>query len=374
MKNKILTLCLLVLVAAGGFFSIYLREKPPAVPQTERAKIETQIPTSSQVEDLKIGILGESRSDGSEDLSFNQKILSELFQVLNERNISAIFFTGNLTLGWSKTQEAAKEKPQKKNLDLSKNLLRNDWTAKGFLYDPTIFRSQLKQFYTFVNSSFSYPIAFYPMMGDHEAIGLKATEIFEEELKVKSDNPSIDQISYSVSIGDAFFAVIPTNYYDTEKKEIIEHTITPDTLTWLKTVLNEAKAHHKYLFVMGHEPAFSTLSIFNKPFGLESHPEQRDAFWNILKEHGVLAYFSSHEHVYDRSNRDGVWQIISGGGGSPLNQGGENNHAFFHCLLLTIPQQEEGVPSVTVLDKEGNIRDSFELNQEKQPLHQFRIS
>lgn len=367
MKNKILACLVIVSVVLGGFFAMYLKKE--AVPPEPRVPNVPRAPES-----LRIGILGESRSDGSNDLSFNQEILTKLFDVLNKLDVRVIFFTGNLTLGWSKPQGVASENIQQMNNNYYKDS-GNDWIAKGFLYDPIIFRSQLRQFYTLINSSFSDSIAFYPMMGSHEAIGPHTSEIFQDELKIKNTISSAkDQLGYTVSIGNAFFAIIPTNYYDNKKQRIVEHAITPETMTWLKTVLREAKLNHRYLFVMGHEPAYSTPSIFNKSSGLDSYPEQRDIFWNVLKEYGVLAYFSSHEHVYDRSNRDGIWQIISGGGGSPLNEEGEDNHAFFHCLLLTIPQKENGVPSVTVLDKDGKIRDHFELDPEKQPLHQFRIS
>lgn len=365
MKNNIFILFVIILVAVGAFFAIHLRKKAPS-PKS----IETKLP-----ETLQIGILGESRNDGLQDISFNREILSKLFKILNAHDVRTIFFTGNLTLGWSKPTNETKPGDQKNIVSYSKDMFGNDWMAKGFFYNPIVFRHQLKQFYTFVNAGFNYPISFYPLMGNHEAIGPETSEIFRDEFKLKDVVLSANgQLRYTVSIGNAFFAIIPTNYYDPEQQQIIEHTIDSNTITWLKTVLEAAKLNHRFLFVLGHEPAYSTPSIFNKPFGLDNHPEQRDAFWNVLKEYGVLAYFSSHEHVYDRSNRNGIWQVVSGGGGSPLNEGGGEVNAFFHCLLLTIPQTEKGVPSVTVLDADGNIRDYFELNQEKQPLHQFRIS
>lgn len=370
MKNNVIAFFILTAVALGGFFSIYFRKD--VVPVTPPASVQ---PQKTSVEPLRIGILGESRSDGSEELSFNQEILSKLFDVLDQHQAKVIFFTGDLTLGWSKPGQESKNTSQTINGKDSEDPLTNTWLEKGYSYDPTIFGTQLKQFHLLFKNRFKEPIALYPIMGSHEAIGPDAKNIFEKEFHIKGIIPDADdQLGYTVSIGNAFFALIPTNYYDNKKHQIINHTISPETIAWLKSVLKEAKLTHRYLFVIGHEPAYSTPSIFNKNLGLNLHAEQRDSFWNTLKENGVLAYFTSHEHVYDRSNRDGVWQVISGGGGSPLNQGGENNHAFFHSLLLVIPQNEKGVPSVTVLDKDGNVRDFFELNQGPQALHQFRIS
>lgn len=387
MKNALLYSCIIILVLLGVFFAFYLRKEPmitPSAPNPSTAPVS--LPTSAKIQEklIQVGILGESRSNGMEELSFNQDILTRLFNILDKHDVRLVFFTGNLTFGWTKPnkevgngleQDQNIEHNNNANIIYQKKAPVTDWKAKGYIYDPIVFRNQLSQFYALVNSSFSKPIAFYSMMGNHEAIGPNTTEIFKDELNLnKIAQSSGNQLRYTVSIGNAFFAVVPTNYYDSEKQQIVEHSLSTETLTWLGEVLKEAKPNYRYLFVLGHEPAYSSPSIFNTHMDLDNNPEQRDRFWGILKENGVLAYFSSHEHVYDRSNRDGIWQIVSGGGGSPLNEDGQNNHAFFHCLLLSIPQDEKDVPSVTVFDKDGNTRDYFELTSERQALHQFRIS
>lgn len=363
MKNNILATLFILLIILGLFFAVFLRKSTASKPTIQLPDI------------LKIGILGESRSEGKDELSFNIEVLNNLFTVLNKFHIDAIFFTGNLTFGWRPQYESFK-KENKPDINYSKDILKKPSKTKSdALYDPKLLRSQLHQFRNFVDYSFNYPIAFYPAMGNHEAIGPHSTEIFQNELDLKNIIITpIGELRYTVSIGNSFFAVISTNYYDAQQNKIIEHAVSQDTLIWLENALKEARLKHSYLFVIGHEPAFSTQSIFNKRFGLDNNPQQRDVFWNILKKYKVLAYFSSHEQVYDRSDREGVWQVISGGAGSPLNEGEEHINAFFHCLLLTIPQKDSDPPSVTVLDEEGNVRDFFKLNQEKQTLHQFRIS
>lgn len=92
------------------------------------------------------------------------------------------------------------------------------------------------------------------------------------------------------------------------------------------------------------------------------------------KNNRVVAYFCSHEHLYDRSFRDGVWQIISGGAGGPLNKK-DILKAFYHFILLTIPSELGKFPVVQVIDIQGVVRDEFSLSPiPEQPIFQMRIS
>ena len=46
--------------------------------------------------------------------------------------------------------------------------------------------------------------------------------------------------------------------------------------------------------------------------GLDAHPSERDALWNIIKKYKVDAVFNGHAHIYARKNIDGVEQIVVG--------------------------------------------------------------
>jgi hypothetical protein len=182
------------------------------------------------------------------------------------------------------------------------------------------------------------------------------------------------ELLYTVSAGHAFFAVIATDEPMVGLNEP-EGNFSSDMLSWLDKALKEGAKNHKYLFVVGYEPAFPSTTTFSK-----THLPERDAFWKILIDNKVLAYFSSKEHLFDRSNRSGVWQIISGGGGAPLSQGG-GNIPFYHGLVLTIPGDKETkekgkqkVPGVQVIDIEGNTIEEFLIGPDSHPLYQMRIS
>ena len=84
------------------------------------------------------------------------------------------------------------------------------------------------------------------------------------------------------------------------------------------------------------------------------------------------AYFSSHEALYDRSNRDGVWQIISGGVGGRRTVFTEHPQ-FSHFVVLTIPEHD-GNPYIEVFDLQGKKWDHFNVTPLDYPIHQLRIT
>lgn len=371
MKRYVLPILLILLVMTAGFFAIYLREAPK-IPKNQ-AHLPGQAHLPAPLGPIRIGIIGESQGDGVDGKPFNREVLIQLFEVLKKRDVQAIFFTGNLTLGWVKSDDANSETAEQKAPASDENMFKDYWESKGYVYNGPAFRQQLHQFHTLFREYFPDQVRLYPMMGNHEAIGPDAAKIFRKEFDLKDSSPlGESMVAYTVSIQDTLFVIIPTDYFDIANGRGIEHSVTPEMLQWLDKVLHKAALTHRYIFVLGHKPAFSTPQVFEKPHNLDTNPDHRDSLWQVLRDNGVLAYFASHEHLYDRSNRKGIWQIISGGGGSPL-KGGESN-AFYHCLLLTIPPPGHGLPKVEVLDVDGKVKDEFELSQKEQTLFQMRIS
>jgi len=84
-----------------------------------------------------------------------------------------------------------------------------------------------------------------------------------------------------------------------------------------------AEAKEKYLFVLCHYPLFASGyhgegdPKTGKPSG-----RGRLALWEnlmpVFERHGVTAYIAAHTHAYERSEKDGVAYIVSGGGGAGL--------------------------------------------------------
>lgn len=349
MKAKILQALIICAVIAASFFAIYHRSLPVEEEMQPLPSVFTlTIDTTKQ---SKFGFLGESRGDDLASQPFNSIVLSDLLTGLNNQDVKAIFFGGNLVSG------------------VEKGI---DGKAKPIDYQQL--NQELKQFSVMYDRIFDKSTPFYPVLGDREVMISRGAEVFLNHFHLYGGLILNNSLLYTVSAGPSFFAVIATDER-VPGRERMEQAFIHPMLEWLERVLTEGAKKHKYLFVVGHEPAYPSSTTFAK-----NHLSQRNAFWKLLMDHKVLAYFSSGEHLFDRSNRWGVWQIISGGGGAPLREGG-GSEPFFHSLVLTIPGETPGIsspkgetPGIQVMDRSGKVIEEFSLSLENQPLYQMRIS
>ncbi len=78
------------------------------------------------------------------------------------------------------------------------------------------------------------------------------------------------------------------------------------------------------IFVVGHEPAFPENAHVGD--SLDADPEERDRFWQLLRDHGVVAYICGHTHWFSTETVDGVLQIDVGNAGNPAH--GEPHQTF----------------------------------------------
>lgn len=358
---KVAQTLILIAVLVTIFFAFYLRKPITSEPNLlPEQNVQSAIQNDSTLVkatftlpvDIKksthFGILGEGRDFDGSDQPINRAVLSQLFEVMKINQVKAIFFAGNLVSGVVKESEEEKFKP----------------------IDTATLKKDLQQFSGLYDSILGIDVPFYPALGDREILIPNGAEIFRDHFQLEGVLLLGEEFLYTVSAGQAYFAVIATDELNKGQKKV-EQTFSSQMVTWLEKVLKEAAKSHKYLFVIGYEPAFPSTTTFSK-----DHMPQRDAFWKVLVDNHVLAYFSSKEHLFDRSNRSGVWQIISGGGGAPLSQGGGSN-PFFHCLILTIPaegDEKNKDPRIKVIDNSGEVIGEFILNSQNQPLYQMRIS
>ncbi len=320
----------------------------------------------------RVAIFGDSRGELGEPSGLNEDILGKLLKLIQIQEVKAVFSTGDMVLGIGKKNH---ETPSPENLMApapEKDIYGNRWAKKGYVYSTEIFRKQLQAFSQLYKEKLGNT-PFYPLIGYDEALGPDSLLIFKDHFGLKNVQIIDHYLVYSVTIGNASFIMLSTNYYDMGQKKIKEHVLSIPVLEWLSRELKEKAKTSPFLFVLGHEPAFSTTAPSGDYRGLDQEPFLRDVFWHLLQDNGVLAYICSDEHLYDRTDRQGVWQIISGGGGAPLTKRNLEK-AFFHFLLMNIPVDAEENPVIDVLDVNGRIRDSFELKTNRRPIYQLRIS
>jgi hypothetical protein len=350
-KSNIFAALTLGIIVFFAFLALYTRHTLTP-PPSEKVSEEQGLPITVAVspdQPLHIGIMGESRGDELQGIPFNLPLFRQFLSVYNKKEVQAVFFSGNLI--------SAHERPK----------LRDRRDEAPIVIDNPTFAAQLKNLSALIQNYLGPNIPFFPVMGDREAAVEGASKSFREVFHL-TKSVEFDDVAfaYSVSIGDAFFALIPTDNFN--PKHELEKTFSSAMLEWLQQVLKEAAETHKYLFVVGHEPAFPTKAVLF--LSSVEHLQQRDAFWKILVDNHVLAYFCSHELLFDRSNRHGVWQIISGGAGAPLDS--PKGETFFHILILIVPEDQKTPPSIQLLNEKGEVNDEFELS--KQTLFQQRIS
>jgi 3',5'-cyclic AMP phosphodiesterase CpdA len=147
---------------------------------------------------------------------------------------------------------------------------------------------------------------------------------------------------YSFSDGDTLFILLNTELPGEES------TISGEQLAWLE---NELQKPFKYKFVFLHEPPFPVVTLH----GLDRHSDARDRLHRLFVENGVSLVVSGHDHLYNRSMKQGVTYVIAGGGGGQLWFFSENGN-FFHYITAT---RSNGGYSFIVKDVDGKKRDQF---------------
>jgi hypothetical protein len=291
--------------------------------------------------EYKVVIFGSNYSLEDSAAFLTDKKLEKLFTSIKSKQPNAVFFTGNLVMG----------------LENSKS------------YNADQFKKNLVDFSKIKDAYLGKDIPFFPTLGNHQQASFDMIEIFREHFNIQKISPRPPyHLAYTVPVDAADFIVLATGYEEPANGSKSE----PASLEWLEKYLNEDKQYYKYRFVLGHFPAFSSTATTGDYSGLDKNPATRDMFWSILRKNRINAYFSSYEPLYDRSNREGIWQVISGGNVSEAF-GAHGNKTFSHYLLL-IWGGENDYPILKVVDLDGKEWDSFKVTPLNFPVHQMRIS
>ncbi len=303
---------------------------------------------------VQIAVLGDARASKSdlaakaEPAGVNAKVLGPLLRAIRARKPTAVLFTGDLVYGKDLRPGRARQGVEDDGED--------GGDGRELVYSGEILRRQLDAFDRVLRSQLGDRIPFYPAMGNHEARGVDSLGIFRARFGLPP-GPDRDEtgLAYTVDIGGAHVAFVSTDGFDPRSGRRSKHRVPDSLLDWLERDL-AAHSNSRYRFVVGHEPAFTAHRP--EPKGLDKHPEARDRFWRILQAGGVSAYFCGHQHLYQSSYHDGVWQVITGGAGAPLSDYAPER--FYHYVMLALPAAGAG-PSVRVYDDAGRLRDSLRL-------------
>ena len=350
MRGKIIQSAIIAFVALMALLALY-QVKPFSLGGFASNDKQALSPTfqidAPAGKPIVIGFIGEGGDghDGSEPADTNA--LQHLITSLDKNGAKAVFLNGNIVSG----------------IDVGED-------GKEHVISLTDLEKRLESVVKAIKEVAPEGMALYPSVGDTQRSVKGSAEVFKSIFHLDGAESGSEGLSYTISMGPALFIVVPTSRMDGSKEDI-DKAFSSSMVSWLSQTLAKASKHYRYKFVVGYEPAFPSSTTFQA-----KNVSKRDEFWKVLSQNGVLAYFSSKEHLFDRSNRNGVWQVISGGSGAPEGSA-KSKYPFIHALLLTLPNGEEddkGIPTLKILDENGEIVDTFELKPQSEPLYQMRIS
>lgn len=194
-----------------------------------------------------------------------------------------------------------------------------------------------------------YGIPFYVGIGNHEIESELSENIVRSIFEMPENGPSdYKELIYSFNYENSHFIMLDTEIFNHF------HAIGEAQLKWLKEDLE--KNQKKNIFVFGHDPAYPVHGHIGS--SLDKYIFQRDELWSVFKKYKVNAYICGHEHLYDRAIYEGVYQIITGGGGAPITIA-EEKGGFYNFVIMDIKSDRS--VGVTAKDINGFVKDTFDI-------------
>ena len=185
-----------------------------------------------------------------------------------------------------------------------------------------------------------------PTIGNHDTNYRKGAtplyvETFANTLPKNGPDGFVTQV-YSLDLGPVHFVSVASEL------PAQPHQFGKVQMDWLE---KDLKANRQpYTFVFSHNPAFPVGPHVGN--SLDVYPKERDAFWKLLVDNKVTAYVVGHEHLYNKINKNGVYQLVIGTSGS-YPYGGYGGD-YYHFATFETTQQ--GL-QMRIIDETGKERD-----------------
>lgn len=260
--------------------------------------------------DFRFAVIGDSRADNEEGI--NIKVFGAILDRIKSESVEFILVTGDMMTG-------------SKHKDI--NITR------------------LKKWKDIVET---YGLRSYVIPGNHEIWSEESENIVRSIFEMPENGPAnLKELVYSFDYENAHFVALDTSIYHNF------HSLGTGQLEWLKEDLK--KNDKKIIFIFGHFPAYPIGH--HRGDSLDKYPSQRDEVWNVFKEYGVGIYFCGHEHLYNRSIHNGIYQVITAGAGARLHTDSQKG-GFYHFVIVDV---KDSLCEVTVKDINGFVKDTFKI-------------
>jgi len=201
-----------------------------------------------------------------------------------------------------------------------------------------ITRPHEKEWHSFFEISKPFNLPFFPTVGNHDV----GNTCLGEEMYRKQFLLPEKKTYFAFHVGVGLFVILDS---EKGKGRIIE-----EQLTWLEDLLSSTNEQFKLIFI--HRPLFLPMGSLKTGKGMDKYPIDRDDLHRLFLKTGVKAVFAGDDHRYDRSKKDNILYIITGGGGAPLSALKERG-GYFHYVWISVQREKmEG----EVVDLEDRFR------------------
>ncbi len=183
----------------------------------------------------------------------------------------------------------------------------------------------------------------FPIQGNHEGNSALYYQYFEPP----AGGGEHDEQWYSFRYGNAKFIGVDT-----------QADFSPGSAqyTWLVNELRDSAG--RWLFVFQHVPAYSS--------GAHGGNERVQSYLvPLYEQYRVAMVFMGHDHIYERSVKDGVQYVVTGGGGAPLYDPGAKPNPYqvhagsrYHYCTVDI---DGDTATFSAVDTKGRVFDRVTL-------------
>jgi len=183
---------------------------------------------------------------------------------------------------------------------------------------------------------------YYPALGNHE---------YDSRLYFKNFPFLNNRRWYSVDCEGIHFIILDSNSrLDLESEQY----------RWLKSDLAQADKTAGFIITIFHHPFFDVSDKHKS-----DEKNIKDPLLPLFKKYKVSVTFSGHSHNYQRFECDGIYFIVSGGGGSALYKKAQDNEYLqkfsfnYHFCLLSLANDFLVVKAIGI---DNNIIDEFRVS------------
>ncbi len=139
-------------------------------------------------------------------------------------------------------------------------------------------------------------LTLFPIQGNHEGNSALYYQYFDPP----DGGGDYNERWYSFDYGNAHFVAVDT-----------QTSFSPGSAEYNWLVSDLASNSAKWLFVFQHYPAYSSGDH-------GGDAKVQTYLVPLYEQYGVDMVFCGHDHIYERSLKDGVQYVVTGGGGAPL--------------------------------------------------------